>query len=281
MSLLRQLLTLYLLILSATAAADVLVLVHGYLGNTASWIKSGVVQVLQERGHPFAGTYSYSASGVQTLISDWINPNAVYTVNLPSTAPIPMQADWLATYLDQIQARHPQTPITLIGHSAGGLAARLVVVRDHPANIKRLITIATPHLGTGRAAQALDATSSGLFGIKRWAVRRRTGTWLYNTLRASRGVFFDLLPPRPGTFLYWLNRQVHPDIEYISIIRNGTETVPGDWIVPPASQDMRQIAALRGKAHSFSTQSGHLLTAQDGNVLANLVADKFHKVTLQ
>jgi len=271
---LKSLLWLLVLFGFAQARAEVTVLVHGYLGSDRSWMETGIVETLQQRGHTHAGIYFYALDGIRFhAIGAIPEQRPVYTVNLPSTAPLILQADWLAAYLHDIGERHPGQSITLVGHSAGGLVARLYLVRHAPANVGHLITIATPHQGTQRAIQALSATSSGgLFGpIKRWAVERRTGSPLYHLLRSSRGVLFDMTPPRPGNLLFWLNSQPHPAIRYTSIIRVGTFRMPGDQLVPPLSQDLRLIAPVADIAHSYSMAQGHLLTPQDGHLLANLL----------
>lgn len=264
---------LLLLAFGRPAAADVLVLVHGFLGSDRSWLESGVIEVLANNAYPLVGVYYPSPDGVAFHPTGQGGSNAVYTVNLPSTAPIPLQADWLAAYLRDIHKRQPDEAITLVGHSAGGVVARLTLVRDKPEGVRRLITIAAPHLGTWRASQALDAVDSGgMFGrLKRWEVKRRIGGWLYYTLKASRGVLHDLTPPHPGNLLYWLNIQPHPDIEYISIIRSGTLYMPGDRMVPPFSQDMRLVPAIGEKSLAYTTPQGHLLSPTDGQVIVNLL----------
>lgn len=265
-----------LLLCSLSARADVLVLVHGFLGSDRSWLESGVIEVLDRNGYSLAGIYFPSSNGVLFRPAGKENDHAVYTVNLPSTAPIALQADWLAAYLRDVRKRHPNTPITLIGHSAGGVVARMALVTHRPAGVTRLITIAAPHLGTWRSLQALDAVDSDglplLSDIKRWRIKRRIGDWLYYTLKASRGVLHDLTPARPGNFLYWLNAQPHPDIKYISIIRSGTFYMPGDRMVPPFSQDMRLVPVIGKKSSAYTTAQGHLLSPQDGQVIANLLA---------
>ncbi len=267
------LLWLLFIALFPAARAEVTVLIHGYLGSSNSWVEPGIIETLSKRGRELSGVYYHSPQGVSFLPTGTTTEKPVYTLNLPSVAPVVLQADWLRLYLDDIRLRHPDQPVVLVGHSAGGLVARLLLVRDQTPIVDRLITIATPHLGTGRAYQALDAVShGGMFGpLHRWAVRRRTGRFIYNTLRVSRGVLLDLTPPRPGNLLFWLNQQPHPDIRYTSIIRTGTFRMPGDQIVPPASQDMRLVPALKDKAESYTMATGHLLTHQDGLVLANLL----------
>jgi pimeloyl-ACP methyl ester carboxylesterase len=258
-----------------SASADVLVLVHGYLGTAQSWAESGALERLQQRGYRLVGTYGYSAQGVLFQpVHRGPADRPVYTVNLPSQAPAAIQADWLAAFLREIRKRHPDEPIDLAAHSAGGVVARVFLVRHGTLGVRHLITIATPHLGTGRAIQALDATNDGgMFGfVRSWLVRRATGDALYSTVRVSRGLLLDLTPPAPGNLLFWLNQQPHPDIRYTSIMRIGTFQMPGDQVVPPLSQDLNRVPALAGRAQTYSMAQGHLLTAQDGDLIGNLLA---------
>lgn len=260
-----------------TAGADVLVLVHGYLGTAQSWAESGVIDRLSRRGYRQVGIYGFSPRGpLYQSLGKTDTPRPVYAVNLPSQAPIVIQADWLAAFLREIQKRHPKQTLNLAAHSAGGIVARMTLVRHGRLDVGHLITIATPHFGTGRAIQALDATNNGgLFGFaKSWLVRRATGDALYATLQYSRGVLLDLTPPVPGNLLFWLNRQPHPDIAYTSIMRVGTFYMPGDQVVPPISQDLNRAPALAGRVKTYSMAEGHLLTPQDGELIGNLLAGK-------
>jgi triacylglycerol lipase len=259
------------------AFADVLVLVHGYLGTAQSWAEAGTMDRLQRRGYRHLGNFGYSTRGV---LFQPLQPGGtdkpVYTVSLPSQAPVVVQADWLAAMLHEVGKLHPDEPINLAAHSAGGIVARMTLVRHGTLGVQHLITIAAPHLGTGRAVQALEATDdSGMFGfVKSWLVRRATGDALYATAQMSRGLLFDLTPPRPGNLLFWLNQQPHPDISYTSIMRIGTFYMPGDFVVPPPSQDLNRVPALAGRARTYSMAEGHLLTPQDGDLIGNLLIKK-------
>ncbi len=267
------------LLLAKSAMADVLVLVHGYLGTAHSWAESGVVDRLHRRGYRLVGIFGYGQGRVlYQALSKADTQRPVYTVNLPSQAPIVIQADWLAAILREVRKRHPDQAVNLAAHSAGGVVARMSLVRHGSLGVKHLITIATPHFGTGRAIQALDATDdSGLFGfVKEFVVRRATGHAMYDTVQMSRGVLIDLTPPRPGNLLFWLNHQPHPDIAYTSIMRIGTFYMPGDQVVPPPSQDMSRVPALLGRAKTYSMANGHLLTPQDGDLIGNLLAATEH-----
>ncbi|HIE54986.1 MAG TPA: alpha/beta fold hydrolase, partial [Chromatiaceae bacterium] len=190
-----------------------------------------------------------------------------------SLAPAPLQAGWLKAAVDTIGKNHADEKITLVGHSAGGVVSRLMLVVHGQERVHRLITIASPHLGTDRAVKALDAVDDdGMFGfIKEWFVREEIGDGMYRTLKSSRGILFNLVPPAPGTLLHWLNLQPHPQIEYISIVRSSGYAIAGDLVVPPFSQDMNQVPALRGKSKLYITYQGHELTPADGVLLARIL----------
>jgi pimeloyl-ACP methyl ester carboxylesterase len=254
---------------AGSARADVAVLVHGYLGDGASWESSGVIAELSLSGWRYAGNVVHGPSGpaLPNHVPD--TPNTVYTVELPSTAPLAMQADVLAQTVRALEVRHRGEPIALVGHSAGGVVGRMVVVRD-VGQVRRLITIASPHLGTERALQALDLThAGGPLNIFKDMFGGRT----YHTVKQSWPVLLDLAPAQPGTTLYWLNGQPHPAIEYVSIVRNAPYGI-GDGIVPAYSQDMNNLPRLRGRARSIPVSADHLLGPQDGKLLARILASR-------
>ncbi len=269
----RTLALLLFLLIPWRAQAEVAVLIHGYLSNAATWEWSGVNARLRAAGWREGGNFAFSPIGLIDRTTTATDGDVFYTVDLPSLAPASVQAAWLAAALDRIQTRHPGEKITLVGHSAGGVVARLVLVRRGAGAVHRLITIASPHLGTHRAIQALDAVDDdGFFGpFKEWVVRNEIGDGLYRTLELSRGILMDLLPPKPGTLLYWLNLQPHPDIEYVSVVRSGGYWLPGDLLVPAVSQDMNRVPALRGRSAVHLSLQGHALSPADGVLLARLL----------
>jgi triacylglycerol lipase len=263
-------------------AGEIVVLVHGYLGDADSWDHARIVPALQAAGWEPAGIWQSTPRGVQLVAEPGASAaGLLYRVNLPSTAPLGVQAGYLAGMLQGIERRHPGVGIDLVGHSAGGVVARLALVRYGTNGVERLITIAAPHLGTERAWQALDAADdSGLFGsLKRWFVQREVGDDLYRTVQESRGALVDLSPPVPGSLLYWLNSQRHPDIAYVSIVRGAGFGMPGDRVVPAPSQDMNRVPALRGRATTLVAGSDHRLQPADAPLLVELLAAKLSAPT--
>lgn len=241
-------------------SADVLVLVHGYASNALSWEHGGVNHVLSKGGWQQVGV-----PGVYSNDGD----NKFYSLELPANAPLLTQTHFLQNFLQRIRKRHGDANIILAGHSVGGVVARLSLLQGNHANVSKLITIASPHLGTPRALQGLQVLDDKPFfcpgpGIA--FVKSVLGGDRYQYLRHSRGVLIDLLPQGKGSILDWANRQTHPDIEYHAVIRQG-----GDELVPAFSQDLNQVPALRGKAKIWVTRASHKLNSNDGLILLRIL----------
>ena len=116
--------------------------------------------------------------------------------------------------------------------------------------------------------QAIDVTDeSGPFGM----VKSFFGGDGYDLLRRSRGLLFDLAHPYPGSLLYWLNAQAHPDIEYVSVIRLNPAGYPGDELVPGYSQDMNNVPSIQGSSSIILTPAGHTLVADDAVILLQVL----------
>lgn len=256
-------------LVSLGARADVLVLVHGYLGDAGSWDRSGITNILQQHGWARAGVFTAGPAGVQMIpAQERQSARKFYSVDLPSEAPILVQLYQLNEILASIERNHAGEPMVLVGHSAGGVVARAALVRGGTRNVVALITIASPHLGTVRAEDALDATDIP-FPIS--LVTDFFGGDSYDTAMRSRSLYVDLVRPQPGSFLYWLNAQPHPDVEYFSVVR--ADAGPGDYIVPAYSQDMNNVPALHGRSSLVTIPVHHGLEPMDGAVIVNLLAD--------
>ena len=260
----KRLLLLATLLISTTVQADVAVLIHGYLGSAASWETSGVAHTLERQGWRRAGVAT--PQGILPAPGTG-KGNAFYTVDLPSMAPVGMQADLLGRMLGAIEQRHAGEPVILVGHSAGGVVARMALVTGRVKNPKALITIASPHLGTLRAVEALDETDDP-FPIS--VVKEFFAGELYGVVRDSWEVLLDLTPEQPGNLLFWLNRQTHPDIVYVSVVRPGPIGA-GDELVPAFSQDMNNVAALKDRSRVLTAPVSHALQPVDGKIVAEIL----------
>ncbi|MET0013383.1 MAG: alpha/beta fold hydrolase [Sedimenticola sp.] len=254
---------------SLVAQADMLVLVHGYLGTAHSWEASGINSVLEQNGWQRAGVVHAGPAGIQLVPGPGQqSANKVYTVELPSIAPLTLQAQQLQAMLRELSARHPGEPLYIAGHSAGGVVARLALVRDPSISANALVTIASPHLGTARAIEALEETDgSGPIG---W-IKDFFGGDLYHTVKHSWGALVELTPAHPGNMLFWLNSQKHPDIAYHSIVRTGPVGL-GDELVPLFSQDMNNVPALKGRSKVQAVSADHSLNPRDGVMLVQVIS---------
>ena len=245
--------------------AQQLVLVQGYLSKPSNWSDAGITQVLMQNGWDYGGKFFHGSDGVRFLTP----PHAAtsgkrfYQVSLPTEAPLRVQAFYLTAYLKKLIMKNPGEEISLVGHSAGGLVARYSMVNNPELGISRLITIASPHLGTDSAAlgRMLGETPLTLLAPLVGA----------NTFNRSQGLYSDLLPEAPGRFLFWLNRQVHPPAEYISIVRDQDSRDGGDWVVPQQSQYLENVHALRNRAFSYVVPASHNLTRPDGWLILDLL----------
>ncbi|RTZ60231.1 MAG: hypothetical protein DSZ33_03125 [Gammaproteobacteria bacterium] len=253
------------------AQADSVLLIHGYLSSPLSWERTGVNDALEANGWHRAGIIEPHSQIIVPPKEPKTGKNRVYNVHLPFRQPLDIQGNELSNALDMVESKHPGESVILVGHSAGGLAARMSLVTRGKGNVTRLITIATPHLGTWRARQGLKITKNhGPFNI----VKEVVGGRAYDNLKASKPLLWDLIPNLPGNALFWLNRQPHPDIDYVSIIHTKGFSGKGDWIAPALSQDMNQVPPLQGKSAVILLPSGHELSPRDGEVLVDILNRK-------
>ncbi len=257
-----------LLAATATAAsADTLVLVQGYLGSAGSWRASGIAPILGARGWQDAGHLLIAPDGrVLPAVATPAARNRLYTLDLPTEAPIPVQASFLAQNLMHVAARHPNEKLIVAAHSAGGVVARFATVVDPRVKIDALVTIATPHLGTATAELGSMIGSSPLGWI--------TPFLGAGTINRSQVLYRDLWRERPDTLLGWLNRQPHPQARYVSVIRSLDPRGPlaGDSVVAGWSQDMNAAPALAGRSERVISPGNHGLRTDDGLLIADILA---------
>lgn len=254
-----------LLLFPASLWAQTVVLVHGFQSTGMDWRKQGVTPVLQQYGWVDGGNVVMTPQGAYSLSTPAVRPQRIfYTVELPSRAPIMLQSYWLNAYLQHLYAQR-QEPLTLVGHSAGGLVARAWLVSANTVPVETLVTIATPHVGTPSADLASLATDTpmgflaNMMGLDKWS-------------KQPDDLYDDLRVEQPGRFLYWLNHQPHPPIRYVSVIRdNQMRPDRFDFVVPTYSQNMNHTFALRGRSELWSVPRWHFLSVRDGYALAQIL----------
>ncbi len=255
--------------LAGPASADVLLQVHGYQGSIYSWEQSGVNNVLQQFGWKRAALLLGSPEGLIPVSQQWQDAdNKVVNLLLNSEAPLNGQANVFSAALRWVNDRYPADKIIIVGHSLGGVVARLALIRHGAPNVKALITIASPHLGTALAYHGLDEVSDP-FPINK--IKEFFGGSRYDTLIRSKGMLHDILPAIPGRLLHWLNTRAHPPIQYFSVVRSGFNGALGDPIVPGFSQDMANVEAIGKNSTRLIQGFSHELSVLDGYALVNIL----------
>lgn len=255
------------LAIPTAASADTIVLLHGYLGSSYEWQRSSIIQQLDSVSWRDAGVLAIDDDRVIANKEKPKSTRRVYSVELTSEQSIDTQADQLDLYIKYVRHGHPGEQIILVGHSAGGVVARLYMVKNPSNDLGALVTIASPHLGTKNAEYAQTISENILV----WA----EGIPGLEKLYRSQGLFFDLIPDRSDNLIAWLNVQEHPPARYYSIIREETDDAVQDFIVPSWSQDMNEVYALRGRSETYTLKSIHSLSAKDGEILKAILIDLY------
>lgn len=251
----------------AALSAKTMVLIHGFLGDAESWHSTKTTLPLHQAGWINGGAYYYShnriISPIHTVPTEY---NAYYLVDLPDKADIPTQANLLNQYLQHLYQSRKE-PIILVGHSAGGIVARHWLVTQKNIPVKALITIASPHLGTPHAKiakMALDFMPDDLYEEM--------------NITSPNRLMRNLKPEKDNGYLAWLNHQPHPVISYLSIIRRNPKSHMKsyfkrnfDLFVPPYSQDMNKVYALRNRSMISVGKQDHFLNPSDGYLIARFV----------
>jgi pimeloyl-ACP methyl ester carboxylesterase len=252
------------LMLPGVAAAEAMVLIQGYLGEDDPWRRSGVTSAIMQAGWQDGGHLLDGPDGVRRNGPERRVARSFYTMALPTEAPLLAQARHLERYIAYLLARHEGESIYLVGHSAGGVLARLYMVQHPTVRISALVTIAAPHMGTGAAEAGLMASQSPLGWVAPFMGA--------GSVNRSQGLYYDLSREQPGTLLFWLNRQPHPVSRYVAVIHTGGGFLGvGDLVVSEWSQDMNNVATLRGAVVSVSVPGEHALNARDGVLLMDLL----------
>ena len=250
-----------------TVFADTVLLLHGYLGSSIEWRRSNIIQQLDSVSWRDAGVLSFQDERVLGSKEKTNSTRRAYRVQLASEQSIDAQADQLDQYIEYVRHHYPDEQIILVGHSAGGVVARLYMVKNPSDDLRALVTIASPHLGTHNAEYAQTISEN----ILTWVEGIPGAGKLYR----SQGLFFDLIPGRSDNLIAWLNVQEHPPARYYSIVREETDDAIRDFIVPSWSQDMNEVYALRGRSETYTIKSLHSLNSKDGEILKSILFDLY------
>ena len=125
-------------LLPSLAAAEAMVLVQGYLGEDDPWRRSGVATAIVRAGWQDGGHLVDGPEGVRRNGPGNKSTKSFYTLALPTEAPLLVQARYLERYMAYVRVRHEGESLTLVGHSAGGVVARLYMVQHPKVRISAL-----------------------------------------------------------------------------------------------------------------------------------------------
>jgi triacylglycerol lipase len=120
---------------TGTDTSTPIIFIHGYAMGNSSW--DGMVNMFVQDGYPAGNLYRFGYSSL--TISD-------------KTA-----ASQLATFINNVRSKHGNKLVTIIAHSNGGLVTRWYRTQlGGAANMRRFITLGTPHAGTTSAYYCLS-----------------------------------------------------------------------------------------------------------------------------
>ncbi|WP_020559079.1 lipase family alpha/beta hydrolase [Thiofilum flexile] len=268
MKLFQLLLIMFCLLWGIEANAKTIVLIHGFQAKGMDWRTNRVAQGLQATGWIDGGHWQPTPRGLWNPTQLPKRPKDVfYTIDLPSTALIEVQAQWLDKYLATIYQQRGE-PLELVAHSAGGVVARYWLLAKRPIPINTLMTIASPHVGTPVSNLITDIMATP------WG-RLADDLGLRPLYDASSTLLQQLREERPGNFMYWLNHQAHPRIRYISVVRDNERPSQFDFIVPFFSQNMNNVYALHGRSEVWASKGNHFLRQNDGFVINQVLRTPF------
>ncbi len=171
-------------------------LIHGFMCNRAAW-------------RPL-------------LNSGQLSECNVATVNLtPIFGSIDSYADVVRDAVEALRRHTGAARVILVGHSMGGLAARVYLRKHGDAHVARVITLATPHQGTvfGRLAAARNA--------RQMAEESQFLRYLHEDDRGRYAKFFcvgtrddNLIVPRASALLPGAKQHLLDGVGHLALIED-------------------------------------------------------------
>lgn len=218
-----------------------LVIMHGLGGKGKGWIDSGLTGFFEERGLVHGGTIRWVEGQGVVIEGGTEGSERSDFLHLEMSDPFQSLEEWsseIRAGVEEVLARTGAPRVALVGFSAGGLAGRKYVV-DHPEDhgVARLVTLASPHLGSEWAYASMvagglekAAADGGLKGKAAELIASGLGP-----LEELVGIPLDaplvreLVPEEHNEVLRALNRSEHPwNLEYACIRTAGAPGF-GGW----------------------------------------------------
>jgi pimeloyl-ACP methyl ester carboxylesterase len=169
--------------------------------------------------HGYSSNRGYFRELLQFLDAQGVGP--AFAPQFPSVfAPIEEFADALEAEIERIAAGTGRAQVILVCHSMGGLAARCYLARKGATRVAKLITIGSPHAGTGLArfamgenAPQMRVESAFLTELARGEAGRApcATTAIYSTGD-------NLISPRRSGRLAWARNLVLADLGHVAML---------------------------------------------------------------
>jgi pimeloyl-ACP methyl ester carboxylesterase len=169
--------------------------------------------------HGYFSTRGYFRELARFLDAQGIAP--VFVPNFPGAfATIEQFADALDVEIERIAQGTRQDKVTLVCHSMGGLAARCYLARKGAGRVAKLITIGSPHAGTGLAAFGMGENAPQMRVESRFLTdlaKREAGrapcatTAIYSTGD-------NLVSPRSSGRLEWARNIALADLGHVAML---------------------------------------------------------------
>lgn len=207
-----------------------ILLLHGLGQKAEVWNDANAVKFYKtDLGLGFGGTIKFTKGSLK-LVGTSDKTSDFFTVSFSS--PHDSIGGWtreLSRAIDFVRQKTNADKVILIGYSMGGVAARYhLLLKPTNHHVKRLITIGSPHQGSGYAKvyNWKTAVLKGLADNPNPISRAVLESAKFTLEKMEQGVPFespavgDLREFNDyGLFLYNINRMAHPgDVEYISVI---------------------------------------------------------------
>jgi pimeloyl-ACP methyl ester carboxylesterase len=162
---------------SGKPASPIIILIHGLGMNNYFWVDPERCFVLgglapltifladataKPENTVSFGTMKHDLQGLWHQLQKAGFSLASWTQSKP-LGPIQVAIDELGIVIATVRDKWPHQPIYLVGHSRGGLIARKFLLEEKFPEIKGLITICSPHSGTGMAKFVRYLKPTGAF----------------------------------------------------------------------------------------------------------------------
>jgi pimeloyl-ACP methyl ester carboxylesterase len=215
------------------------ILLHGYLSSKWLWIDPyfgtfGWLRAHQQdpapRDHGWHSTPlpSHMRIGYDIGLSPLINPEGLFNYlqrhdfeiltysQIDPTGNIDTSAKELSLLLDKIKIIYGERPLVLIGHSRGGLIIRRYMDLMNNYQIKKVITLATPHKGT--YFSSFHLLKQPVIDVLNQPTVKKI--WDFQERRKIKDINISQMAPNSDFITNLNDLAKNPSIEYISVAGN-------------------------------------------------------------